>query len=95
MPNLDGYETLSAIRGDISTSKIPFIFMTGDKRHSQKGARMGADGYLTKPFISSELMRAIRSSLGGDPKPQVPRLETQRTEGLPKPKKAIPSAPAF
>ena len=70
MPNLDGYETLSAIRRDVSTSKIPFIFITGDKHHSQNGSRLGADGCLTKPFTSSELMRIIRFSLGGDPEPK-------------------------
>ena len=67
MANLDGYETLNAIRNDRSTSKIPFIFITGNKQDSQDGSQIGADGFLAKPFTSVELMRTIRSTLGGEP----------------------------
>ena len=71
MANLDGYETLSAIRNDRSTSKIPFIFITGNKQDSQDGSQIGADGFLAKPFTSVELMRTIRSTLGGEPAPKM------------------------
>ena len=71
MANLDGYETLNAIRNDRSTSKIPFIFITGNKQDSQDGSQIGADGFLAKPFTSVELMRTIRSTLGGEPAPKM------------------------
>ena len=71
MANLDGYETLSAIRNDRSTSKIPFIVITGYKQDSQESSQMGADGFLAKPFTSVELMRTILSTLGGEPEPKM------------------------
>src|SRR6185436_12034896 len=65
MPNLDGYETLKAMREDEATSFIPFIFLSGatDKITIRKGMELGADDYLTKPFTPKELMAAVNTRL--------------------------------
>jgi two-component system sensor histidine kinase/response regulator len=65
MPALDGYQTLSALRGDDRTATIPFIFLTGatDKTNMRKGMEMGADDYLTKPFTHRELLAAVNARL--------------------------------
>ncbi|MGJ3246547.1 MAG: putative bifunctional diguanylate cyclase/phosphodiesterase [Elainellaceae cyanobacterium] len=61
MPELDGYGVLTALRQDESTARIPFIFLTAkaDRSALRQGMDLGADDYLTKPFTTPELLRAI------------------------------------
>ncbi len=63
MPEVDGYEVLSALRQVPSTAVIPFIFLTAmaDKADIRQGMDLGADDYLTKPFTRAELLGAIAS----------------------------------
>lgn len=65
MPELDGHGVLQALRSDASTSAIPFIFLTarGEKPDVRSGMNLGADDYLTKPVVKSELLSAIASRL--------------------------------
>jgi len=65
MPELDGYGTLVALRQESKTSMIPFIFLTAmtEKADMRQAMQLGADDYLTKPFTSSELLKAIASRL--------------------------------
>lgn len=65
MPELDGYSVLSALRKNEATINIPLIFVTAkaerlDFRH---GMEIGADDYLTKPFTTEELLKAIATRL--------------------------------
>lgn len=61
MPEVDGYEVLSALREESMTATIPFIFLTAkaDKTDIRQGMQLGADDYLTKPFTRGELLQAI------------------------------------
>lgn len=61
MPELDGYGVLTALREDKATASIPVIFLTAKtERFDQRlGMELGADDYLTKPFLSDELLGAI------------------------------------
>jgi signal transduction histidine kinase len=63
MPELDGYEVLSALRQKPATAAIPFIFLTArsTKEDFRLGMELGADDYLTKPFTPTELLTAINS----------------------------------
>lgn len=63
MPEVDGYEVLSALRQVPTTAAIPFIFLTAmvDKADIRQGMDLGADDYLTKPFTRAELLGAIAS----------------------------------
>jgi signal transduction histidine kinase len=65
MPNMDGYQTLKAMREQESTATIPFIFLSGatDRITVRKGMELGADDYLTKPFSPRELMAAVNARL--------------------------------
>jgi len=65
MPEIDGYEVLSALRQEPMTATIPFIFLTAmtDKADIRHGMELGADDYLTKPFTRAELLGAIASRL--------------------------------
>ncbi|WP_271251725.1 EAL domain-containing response regulator [Pseudanabaena sp. Chao 1811] len=61
MPEVDGYGVLVALQQNITTSQIPFIFLTAKAEHQsvRQGIELGADDYLTKPFNPDELLRAI------------------------------------
>lgn len=63
MPELDGYDVLTALREDPLTATIPFIFLTAnaDRADMRRGMELGADDYLTKPFTRAELLGAIAS----------------------------------
>lgn len=65
MPEMDGYQTLLALRENPLTATIPFIFLTAraDRSFVRHGMELGADDYLTKPFTRGELLTAIRARL--------------------------------
>ncbi len=65
MPGLNGHEVLKELRRDSRTSSIPFIFLTAlvDKSEVRQGMDLGADDYLTKPFLTEDLLSAIRTRL--------------------------------
>lgn len=61
MPVLDGYGVLEALRNELSTAMIPFIFLTarGDKSDVRHGMNIGADDYLVKPVMREDLLAAL------------------------------------
>ncbi len=65
MPGLDGFGVLTALRQDIETAPIPFIFLTAktDKADLRQGMNLGADDYLTKPVSRIELLKAVNIRL--------------------------------
>lgn len=65
MPGLNGHEVLRELRRDSRTSSIPFIFLTAlvEKVDIRKGMELGADDYLTKPFLTEDLLSAIKTRL--------------------------------
>src|SRR5689334_2336590 len=65
MPNMDGYEALTAIRNNDATATTPFIFLSGatEKPNVRRGMELGADDYLTKPFTHKELVTAVNARL--------------------------------
>lgn len=65
MPNLDGWETLKAIRKNEKTSKIPVIMLTSvsDANKQISGLKFGADDYIVKPFVLPNLLARIEALL--------------------------------
>ena len=61
MPKMDGYSACQAIKADEATRKIPVVMLTavGYELNKELAKRIGADGYVTKPFSRQELMAAI------------------------------------
>ncbi|MGN0299516.1 MAG: response regulator transcription factor [Lachnospiraceae bacterium] len=62
MPVMDGLETLVKIR---QRSNIPVILLTakGEEQDRVLGLNVGADDYITKPFLPLELAARIKSNL--------------------------------
>lgn len=65
MPELDGYGVLEKLREDPKTATIPFIFLTAkaERVSVRQGMVLGADDYLTKPFMVAELLDSIQTQL--------------------------------
>jgi DNA-binding response OmpR family regulator len=65
MPELDGFGVLRELRSEPDTASIPLLLITAisDKRSMQNGMDLGANAYLTKPFLHSELLLAINRLL--------------------------------
>src|SRR5262245_4075540 len=52
LPGMDGFEVLQALKSQVETRQIPFIFLTclNDPREIERGYQLGANGYIVKPF---------------------------------------------
>ncbi len=91
MPLMDGYGVLNALRADMRTRTLPFIFLTAKSERGEvrKGMGLGADDYLTKPFENNELLDAVRTrleqrqTLDEEAKEQLTRLRESITTALP------------
>ncbi len=67
LPEIDGFEVCRRIRENPTTSTIPVVMLTA-KKNSQdvaRGAEVGANAYLTKPFKSAKVIEVIEELLGG------------------------------
>ncbi len=66
MPDIDGYEVLAHIRSQQATRDLPVVFLTArsSQEDIERGLRMGANHYVTKPFSGAELVRTVKILLG-------------------------------
>ena len=62
MPRINGYETCSIIRSNPEFDNIPLVLLSSKSSFCDKakGAVVGANSYLTKPFSKDELLDTIR-----------------------------------
>ncbi|MEE9464542.1 MAG: HD domain-containing phosphohydrolase [Candidatus Neomarinimicrobiota bacterium] len=65
MPNMDGFQLSSAIKGNPQTCDIPVILVTAmdDRESLAKGLSSGVDDFLIKPVNLSELQARVRNLL--------------------------------
>ena len=65
MPEMDGYQTIAAIREDPSFRRLPIIALTAKamKGDREKSLEAGASEYLAKPVNTEQLLSAMRSWL--------------------------------
>ena len=65
MPNLDGWETIKAIRKSEKFSQIPVIMLTSVSEANKQisGLKFGADDYIVKPFVLPNLLARIEALL--------------------------------
>jgi len=65
MPNVDGYATLTRLRGDPSTREIPVIILTGQDEpiYRNLSGGLGAAAHVTKPFSPHSLTETVQRVL--------------------------------
>jgi len=66
MPEMDGFETLKAIKSDPSSAKIPVIVLTnlGQPEDIKKAMDLGAIDYMVKTIIPiQKMVEKVRSHL--------------------------------
>jgi DNA-binding response OmpR family regulator len=62
LPDIDGYAVAEGVRA--AQGPVPILVITADGRAAEKAERVGALGYLSKPFELDELVATVRRALG-------------------------------
>ena len=62
---LNGYEVCKSVKSDPALSSTKVLMLSGMTQHYdwQKAKEAGADGYITKPFSSTELLEKVEGLL--------------------------------
>jgi len=65
LPDKDGFDVLREIRADERFKNLPVIILSAlaDPDTISRGLELGADGYLTKPYLPNTLTSRVRSIL--------------------------------
>lgn len=65
MRDLDGYAVLQAIVDDPATRDVPVMFVTAmdGAEHEERGLRMGAVDFITKPFRPAVVLARVRTHI--------------------------------
>lgn len=79
MPDVDGYDVASRVRGDPSARQAAIIMITGRDvtREKTRALEAGADDLLSKPICMAELLARVRTTLNA--KAYTDRLEHERS----------------
>jgi two-component system chemotaxis response regulator CheY len=66
MPNMNGIEMLTAVKADVRNAALPVLMLTTEARADliQQAKRIGAKGWVVKPFKPDQLAAAVRKIVG-------------------------------
>lgn len=63
MPGLGGEQVIPLLRGDSQTAQIPVVVISASKDTNEVAERVGADGFLYKPFDITALEGIVKKYL--------------------------------
>src|SRR5207237_5698934 len=65
LPDISGFEVYEHLRRSRPMRALPVIIVTAldDEESRQRGRALGADNYLTKPFLPEDLVTEVRSAV--------------------------------
>lgn len=65
LPDTDGFAICEQLKRNRETNLVPIVMVTAlnDSTHRAQGVRVGANGYLTKPFTPDQLFSAMDRAL--------------------------------
>jgi DNA-binding response OmpR family regulator len=65
MPGTNGYDLFKEVKANPACASIPFIFLSAltTAEDINRGLKMGADAYITKPFVIADLLTTIHHYL--------------------------------
>jgi DNA-binding response OmpR family regulator len=61
LPDMTGYDVADTIKA--TYGEVPIVVLTADGRAAEKAERVGAQGYLSKPFELDELIAMVKQIL--------------------------------
>jgi DNA-binding response OmpR family regulator len=63
MPGMDGFEVLRRLKDDVRTGDVPVVVLTAKTSSidREQCASLGADSFITKPFVPHELSQVVES----------------------------------
>lgn len=66
MPEFDGYEVCERVRArpEWKDTKIIMLTARGREAERERGLKLGADAYVTKPFSTRDLVKQVKQMLG-------------------------------
>lgn len=66
MPNMNGIEMLTAVKAEARHAALPVLMLTTEARADliQQAKRIGAKGWVVKPFKPDQLAAAVRKIVG-------------------------------
>jgi two-component system, OmpR family, alkaline phosphatase synthesis response regulator PhoP len=66
MPKMNGFDVCDAVKNERGLKDVYVVMLTakGQEFDKQRGAKVGADVYMTKPFDPDELLAKARDVLG-------------------------------
>jgi two-component system OmpR family response regulator len=66
LPDVNGFELLQRLKAHPQLKAIPVVMLTADANRESvmRGLALGADGYITKPFDHTALVRGVKAVLG-------------------------------
>lgn len=65
MPKMNGFEVCAEVKNNLKISGIYIVLLTakGQETDKLKGAKSGADMYMTKPFNPDDIVKKVREIL--------------------------------
>jgi DNA-binding response OmpR family regulator len=62
LPDTSGIEVCKTLKNDDRTRDVPVVVVTAlsDEKHRERAMACGADEYITKPFTSEVLLKALK-----------------------------------
>ncbi len=72
MPQMNGLEVLAALQLEVRLQRVPFVFLSAsaEPERLEEALRLGASGYVTKPFNFAQLRAVLQQHLTGQANPQ-------------------------
>jgi two-component system chemotaxis response regulator CheY len=66
MPNMDGMELITVMKKDQLLRSIPVVMVTaeGSEKRVQEAMKLGAKGYIKKPFLPEDIKNALTKIMG-------------------------------
>ena len=71
MPDINGIEVLRRIRADDPDAKVIMCTSVGEESMVDLARRMGARGYVVKPYIADNLLGAVKRVYGPPSKTEI------------------------
>ena len=66
MPQRNGFQACRELKGNEEYSRIPVVMVSSKNMDSDRfwAKQQGADGYVSKPFTSDELLGTVKKFMG-------------------------------